>query len=990
MSDRFMGSISIAATFTAEPLSPSLPFILEQAGLPLDIHFAPYNQLFQQLLSESELLARNTKGINVILIRVEDFVRDASDENAVLDIVARTTRELKAALSSFAQRAKVPSIVSILELSERSSPAFRSELESAGFELERWVGTLPGMIVLLAEDIDRVSSGARYDPISDELAHIPYTAEQYSSIAIAIARKVHAAIVPAHKVLVLDCDNTIWRGVVGEDGVDGVVISQAFASLQKFAVDAHLKGVLICLASKNAERDVLEVFEKRPDMILKLDHVVAHRINWDPKPQNIRALAQALNLGLDSIVFLDDNPVECAMLRAELPQVVTLQVPAEADLELFLSNIWVFDKISITDEDARRTQMYKENSARQQLEESTADIGDFIASLEVVIDINSPAQTEWSRLSQLTQRTNQFNFSTVRRTEPELRALAKDGATILRVNVKDRFGDYGLVGLVIACDEPDRLVVDTLLLSCRVLGRGVEHAILRKLGDIAKARKLSVVAVPFVPTSKNEPAWAFIKSVASSYRREESGRSVFAIPSEVASATTHRPGHDPEEVINASKSVDKAGSSEGGAVAIADRSTRYTLLAEHFTTGDALNAAVKSQLVRKRSLPGKAAQPTSDIERRMLLLWEEVLAIRDLGIDDDYFAAGGSSLAAATMFAEISRRFGIKLPLTTILTSPTVRLLAREVGGNPTSLAHGLLELKRGTGRNVFLVHDGDGETLLYANLARRLPDDVAVFGVNPHSLGNIPLAHASIEQMAECYVAEICGKQPHGPYFLGGMCAGGVIALEMANQLISRGETVQLVALLDAAAPRASRHSWRNTKLRFGRLSREFAESREISPTQQVLRIVGSTFKKAGRFLRWELTSRLKEWSVSIRFQLFKRLVARGRAWPVRIPALSVRQIYESAEASHVPKASLATKVVLIRATRGEGGDTPFAEIYSDPALGWATIAPSLALVDVNGGHFTMLQEPAVEHLASVLCAVLVPEPDPQPFGDVERPALS
>jgi FkbH-like protein len=972
MTDRLSGAISIASTFTAEPLLPSLSFVLEHVGLSLDIQFAPYNQLFQQLLSGNELLLKNKKGINVVFIRLEDFLRAVTDLAAIPDVIKRTASELKEAISSFASRTKVPTIIAILPASPGSISNFQSMLRSARGELALYVSSLPGIIVLPEEEIDRVFLGQRYDPISDDLAHIPYTNSYYSSLALALGRKIHAALVPAQKVLVLDCDNTIWRGVVGEDGVDGIAISPAFASLQRFAVDAYERGILICLASKNVERDVLEVFEKRSDMILKLDQIVSHRINWDSKPQNMRALAQALNLGLDSFVFLDDNPVECAMMEGELPQVVTLQVPPEQEIESFLSNIWTFDKMSVTDEDVRRTQMYKENSARQRLEESSKDIGDFIASLEVVIDISQPNQTEWPRLSQLTQRTNQFNFSTVRRTEPELRALEREGAAILRVNVKDRFGDYGLVGMVIARFETERLVVDTFLLSCRVLGRGVEHTMLRKLGDLAIAHQLPLVVVPLVPTPKNEPAQAFIEGVAHQYRRDESEQIIFSIPSLDTSSITHRPGFDPEEVINASRSVERKAPSDDSQPATG-RSRCYEVLARQLTTNDAVDAAVKSRLVRRRELRGEAVPAATDGERQMLALWKEVLGVRDIGVEDDYFASGGSSLAAATMFAEILRRFGVKLPLTTIVTSPTVRLLSRHVEEGRMDPSGILLELKPGKSRNMFFVHDGDGETLLYANLASRLPVDVAVFGINPRSVRNIPLAHTSIEQMAECYVERICERQPEGPYLLGGMCAGGVIAYEMAFQLIARGKVVELVAILDAATPQAARRVKGTAKKRLRRLSHLFARpNEEMGFAEWMSRIIGAVCMKSINTLRWEVTNWCKKLSVRARFRLLRRIVERGDAWPAMVTKLSARQIYESAEAGYVPKTADITNLLVVRAMSGEGGDTPYAEIYSDPTLGWGAISSNVTVVDVEGGHFTMLQEAAVDDLARVLNGAL------------------
>ena len=230
-----------------------------------------------------------------------------------------------------------------------------SEIEAANEVLVAKALTLPGITLLSAAELELVSAGERYDSVTDELGHLPFTEEQYASIALAIARKVHALLVPAHKVLVLDCDETMWRGVVGEDGVAAVTITPGRACLQQFAVGIQENGALLCLASKNAERDVLELFEKRSDMTLKLEHVVAHRINWEPKPRNVASLARALNLGLDAFVFIDDNPVECALMRAELPQVVTLQLPPDDEIGSFLSHLWTFDKIAITEEDARRT-----------------------------------------------------------------------------------------------------------------------------------------------------------------------------------------------------------------------------------------------------------------------------------------------------------------------------------------------------------------------------------------------------------------------------------------------------------------------------------------------------------------------------------------------------------------------------------------------------------------------------------------------------------
>lgn len=968
--------LAIAATFTVEPILPGLQISLREAGLELDVQFASYHQVLQELLSSNSLLATNPEGVDIVLLRLEDFVRDVTDIQEARTIIERTTRELCDALSQHARRVKVPTVIAILPPSPSATPALLPALQAASGDLAAHARTLPGVALLSPEEVDLVSGGERYDSLADEMAHMPFTEEHYASLALAIARKVHALRVPALKVLVLDCDETLWRGVVGEDGVDGIAIPPAMARLQRFACDVQAKGVLICLVSKNAERDVLEVFQRRSDMMLKLEHVVAYRINWETKPSNIASLARELNLGLDAFAFLDDNPVECAFMQSELPQVVTLQVPPDDEIDSFLSHLWIFDKTSITDEDARRTSMYRENAARQQLEQGATDITQFIASLNVAVDIVQPTDSEWPRVAQLSQRTNQFNFTTIRRNEFEMRALVGSGSTVLRVKVCDQFGDYGLVGLVIANDRAKTLVVDTLLLSCRVLGRGVEHTILRRLGEIADERGLSHLDLPYILTSKNEPAHAFAENVAASFRVQEHDRVVYHIPTDNALAIAHRPGHDPAAVIEARKSEETKGSASRSALAGSmsgkDRSQRYSDLARTLVSGRDVLRAVRAYDARVRTLPSKPVSPTTDTERKLLSLWQELLGIDGLGVADDYFALGGTSLLAVKLFAEIARQFGVKLPLTIILELPTVRALSQHLEREQIERSAALIELKHGGSRSFFLVHDGDGETLLYLNLARRMPADFTVFGVQPRRLARVPLAHTRIEDMAAYYIEQMRKRQPSGPYLLGGMCAGGVIAYEMASQLTKAGERVELLALLDAVTPQAIKRPGRLAKQRAARLAQVMADARgrTRSTLARGLFIARAISQKVVNTLLWEITHRARRWSVQVRFRLLQRLLARGRPWPSFVPELSVREIYNSAELLYRPTPVSQTSIVLVRAKTGEANDIPYREVYTDEKLGWGCMTNALTVVDVDGGHSSMLQEPFVESLAAVLLA--------------------
>jgi FkbH-like protein len=984
-------TLAIAASFTAEPMQPVLCFLLDEAGLNLGVQFAPYNQVFQELLSRTSLLASNVQGANLILVRFEDFVREVTDPEAAGILVERTTLELLDALTSFGVQAKSPTIVGVLEPSPGAAAELLPHLRRAATVLRERAHELHGIHLLTGDEIEQVFDGERYDSLRDELAHIPFTEEFFASLALAVTRKIHALRKPAHKVLVLDCDNTLWRGVVGEDGVDGVAFPPAMLDLHRFAIDAQANGTLVCLASKNAEQDVLDVFEKRTEMLLKTEHIVAHRINWKSKSENIASLARELNLGLDAFVFIDDNPVECAQVRAALPQVVTLQLPLEAEIAQFLARLWVFDKVSITIEDTRRTKMYRENAARQSLEASTTDIGDFIATLGLVVDIAPPAEDQWPRVAQLTQRTNQFNFTTVRRTESEMRSVASEARSlVLRVNVRDRFGEYGLVGLVVAKNDGSRLVVDTLLLSCRVLGRGVEHAMLRRLGEIAAAQNLPHVDLPVIPTAKNEPAQAFAASVADAFRIGDENRILYRIPVEYACGVTHRPGHDPEAVTKARQSgetKESTSSAASGASSTANRSERYSRLARDFVSGRAVVDAVRAKSLRSRNLAGRLEEPSTETERALVALWRELLNVDELGVRDDYFALGGTSLVAAQMFAEIRKRFGVKLPLTTILDSPNIRALALEIEAQTTAgPKHGstersevLIELKRGGERNLFLIHDGDGETLLYRNLARRLPDHLTVFGIEPRRLSGVPLAHTRIEDMARFYIEEMRNKQPRGPYMLGGLCAGGVIAYEMASQLKNTGEAVQLVALFDAAKPRARKRVGQISKQRVRRLEAVFAGVRGENGilVPRLYSSIKEASTKLMNALAWEVSSHAKRLTTRIRFRLLQRLLERGRPWPSTVPELTVREIYDSAEARYLPKALSDAGVMLLRAQSGDSDDQPYREVYLDETFDWRTVAKDITVIDVKGGHSSMLQEPFVESLVKALTPKVTADSD-------------
>jgi FkbH-like protein len=346
---------------------------------------------------------------------------------------------------------------------------------------------------------------------------MPYTPLFFVALGTLIARKIYALRSTLYKVIVVDCDHTLWQGVCGEDGALGVVIDPPRMQLQEFLVAQQAAGMLLCLCSKNNDQDVLDVFAYHSRMQLKREHLIAWRINWQPKSQNLRSLAEELQLSLESFIFIDDNPLECAEVQTNCPEVLTLLLPHDLNhLPHLLWHFWAFDHLGATAEDKKRTELYVQQIKRQVFQKAFSSLKDFLEGLELRVRITPMKEAELRRVAQLTQRTNQFNCTTIRRTESEIRQFCQadkgNGGECLVVEVSDRFGDYGLVGVILFTVRPEEIEVDTFILSCRALGRGVEHQMLAKVGEIAHERGVGRVIVPFIPNAKNAPAREFLES----------------------------------------------------------------------------------------------------------------------------------------------------------------------------------------------------------------------------------------------------------------------------------------------------------------------------------------------------------------------------------------------------------------------------------------------------------------------------------------------
>jgi FkbH-like protein len=327
-----------------------------------------------------------------------------------------------------------------------------------------------------------------------------------------LSRIVRALRGCTKKCLVLDCDNTLWGGIVGEDGIDGIKLDRneypgkVFHAFHNSLLHLAERGVLIALCSKNNEADVFEVMDKHPWCRLKRSHLAAWRINWQDKTENIVELAEELNLGLDSLVFIDDNPVERDLVRKVLPDVTVLQVPEKLyDLPSLVFELGLFDNIRLTDEDKRRTRLYQSESQRKAACGAFKSVDEYLASLQTVASIHRVRPAEIARVAQLTQKTNQFNLTTRRYSERDIEALAeRQDAAAFSLSVHDRYGDLGLVGVMVL--ERNGVIgrIDTCLMSCRALGRGLERAMVARCLDVmGRAWDVQKWQAEYIPTRKN-------------------------------------------------------------------------------------------------------------------------------------------------------------------------------------------------------------------------------------------------------------------------------------------------------------------------------------------------------------------------------------------------------------------------------------------------------------------------------------------------------
>lgn len=689
--------LSITSTFTSNPIEDAFVFWSKKFGFKTVVHFSQYDQVFQELLDQNSSLNHPHNDARMVFVKFDDWTRNLSnkEESFIHSHIVTNIHSLCEYTARSASYVKSPLFLTITRNSRNSfiKPDKQSEYEQL---IRDNLSEHSNIFITTSGEIDeKYPVGDYYDEQRDQLGHIPYKREYFTALATSVFRKVLASKRKPYKVIVLDCDNTLWDGVCGEVGPQGINLSEPYKKLQLFMLQQVKSGKILCLCSKNVQEDVDSVFSKRPDMIIKEKDIVSSKVNWQPKSQNIKKLSEELNLGLDSFIFVDDNPVECAEVRANCPEVLTLNLPRRPEeISSFLEHSWPFDFLKTTNEDQQRTKLYKDNIKRSSYRNYSSSLKEFIDGLNLDINIKNAEPEEISRVSQLTYRTNQFNFTTIRRSEEEIKKLLKTEEFTCKVcRVKDRFGDYGLVGAMLYQTLPDRIVLDSFMLSCRVLGRGVEHELLKSVGEAAVAKGIESIQINFQKSDKNQPALNFLKSVFEDFSPKENGYMA-------SSAFVSNLSYDPEENKPPESKSNIPSEDSTQKSPVDNNSMLFEKIAHHLNSASKITHQLSSNGDSKNGVQPKSSPEKGKNTLQIITeIWEKQLNKTGIGPNQHFFDVGGTSLKAVEVLSQLNERFNKNLTIVSLFEHSTIQSLANLVEDTPSENNEFSKIMKRATSR---------------------------------------------------------------------------------------------------------------------------------------------------------------------------------------------------------------------------------------------------------------------------------------------------
>ncbi|MHA1786401.1 MAG: HAD-IIIC family phosphatase [Candidatus Helarchaeota archaeon] len=526
--------IALLSSFTIEPLGVYFDIECRKLDLFPDIYISGFNQFRQDVFNLNGPLYKFKPDITVLAVNLDDYLDSLRESFFDLtmrekqDLIQKVIEEIKGLTNTFKENASGLLLINDFIVPIYSPLGIIDNKEEMG--IREFYQTINQKLIneyknderIYVFDLNKMASSFGIQNVINYKMHymasmeiseafLPFLINEYMTYVKALRGMVK-------KCIVLDLDDTLWGGIIGEDGLEGIKLDEVFPGnqyrdFQKALLQLNKRGIILAINSKNNYDDAIEVLRKHPSMILREENFASIKINWENKVKNFIEISEEIGIGLNSMVFFDDNPVERELVKKSLPEVLVVDLPKSPSLyRQALENLKVFDTLSLTEEDKKRSMMYKARSKRKKLEKSIKNIDEYLKSLDIVISIKEMDEFSFPRISNLILKTNQFNLTTRRYSKTEIQEMGKNpNYKIYYLKVKDRFGDEGIVGVAILKISEKEWTIDSFLMSCRVIGRKIEIAFLWKIIQDAMLAETEYLKGIFVRTKKNDLVSNFYK-----------------------------------------------------------------------------------------------------------------------------------------------------------------------------------------------------------------------------------------------------------------------------------------------------------------------------------------------------------------------------------------------------------------------------------------------------------------------------------------------
>jgi FkbH-like protein len=528
--ERVRARVAVLGSFTLDPFLPVLRVEAARAGLWLDTYLAPYGQYLSELLDPDSGLYRFRPNVTFLAVDADVLWNQRWAESPPLrsePVVGGLLTPLFSGLEVFDRAGSGIVVMNDFVLPRRSTEgvnAFRSKdtfahtVAQANKHLRLRLSLRPHTFLFpLADVVAQVGRNEAFNWRTHYRGHVSWSDTLMTAVAERYVGFALAALGKATKCIILDLDNTLWGGVLGEEGPSGIALGpqwpgSEFVDFQRELLDLQRQGILLALCSKNNEHEVLAVLRDHPSMLIREPHLAALRINWEDKATNIRAIASELNIGLDHMLLIDDSPHERAWVRQQIPELRVPELPGDSSLYAnWVGSLPSLIVLQQTAEDTQRTQQYQESRSREAFRGSVDSVETFLRGLGLKVDIAQVDEGSISRVVQLLAKTNQFNLTTRRHDQPTLaRRTAAGDWRVYTMRVADRFGDFGLTAVAIVELGGAAWHLESFLMSCRVIGKSVETALLARIADDARAAGAGVLTAEFIDSGRNQVAATFL------------------------------------------------------------------------------------------------------------------------------------------------------------------------------------------------------------------------------------------------------------------------------------------------------------------------------------------------------------------------------------------------------------------------------------------------------------------------------------------------